>query len=138
YKGRTYIFAHIDYTKPSNVNSYFEADGIVKQFVLNGRLVHSIYEINSQYRRKDIRSINLLFSDQAKEKYSIDGSILEIETFDYKTITKNEELNRLSGFETYDYSKLNFDDPEVKRKWREMISEIKTIAWKEGKAAYEY
>jgi hypothetical protein len=32
----------------------------------------------------------------------------------------------------------NFNDPEFKRKWREMISEIKAIAWKEGKAAYEY
>ena len=32
----------------------------------------------------------------------------------------------------------NFNDPEFKRKWHEMISEVKAIAWKEGKAAYEY
>ena len=32
----------------------------------------------------------------------------------------------------------NFNDQEFKRKWREMILEIKSIAWKEGKAAYIY
>ena len=48
--------------------------------------------------------------------------------------TKNEPLSSNS----FDPSAMNFNDPEFKRKWREMIFEIKAIAWKEGKAAYIY
>jgi len=55
-------------------------------------------------------------------------------TFVISKDTKNEQLSS-NGF---DPSAMNFDDPEFKRKWREMISEIKAIAWKEGKAAYIY
>ena len=55
-------------------------------------------------------------------------------TFVIPEDTKNEPLSS-SGF---DPSAMNFNDPEFKRKWREMISEIKAIAWKEGKAAYVY
>ncbi|TMI93006.1 MAG: hypothetical protein E6H06_12685 [Bacteroidetes bacterium] len=32
----------------------------------------------------------------------------------------------------------DYNDPVFRKKWRDMISEIKAIAWKEGKAAYEY
>lgn len=48
--------------------------------------------------------------------------------------TKNEPLSS----NNFDPSPMNFNDPEFKKKWREMISEIKAIAWKEGKAAYTY
>jgi hypothetical protein len=48
--------------------------------------------------------------------------------------TKNESVSSTS----FDPSAMNFNDPEFKRKWREMILEIKAIAWKEGKAAYTY
>jgi beta-lactamase regulating signal transducer with metallopeptidase domain len=88
YKGRTYVFAHIDPSKPENVNTYFESDGLIKQFVLNGRIIHSIDEINSRYLRKDIREIHLVFPNKAMEKYNVDSSILEIETYDYKVVTK--------------------------------------------------
>jgi len=37
-----------------------------------------------------------------------------------------------------EFAKLDFNDPEFKRKWRQMIDEVKALAWKEGKAAYEY
>jgi hypothetical protein len=48
--------------------------------------------------------------------------------------TKNESVSSTN----FDPSAMNFNDPEFKRKWREMILEIKAIAWKEGKAAYIY
>ncbi len=32
----------------------------------------------------------------------------------------------------------DYNDPDFRKKWHKMISEIKAIAWKEGKAAYEY
>jgi hypothetical protein len=89
YKGRTYVFAKIDESKSANVNSYFEDDGVTKQFILNGKLIHSIDEINSRYRRNDIKSIKLVFPNEAKQKYDVDGSILEIETFDYNTTYQN-------------------------------------------------
>jgi len=39
---------------------------------------------------------------------------------------------------SFDPSILNFNDPEFKRQWQEMIREVKAMAWKEGKAGYEY
>jgi hypothetical protein len=85
YKGRTYVFAKIDDSKPENVNTFYENDGFTRQFILNGKLIHSIDEINSRYRRENIKSIKLVFPNEAKQKYNADGSILEIETFDYKS-----------------------------------------------------
>jgi hypothetical protein len=32
----------------------------------------------------------------------------------------------------------DMNDPEFKKKWRQMVEEVKALAWKEGKAAYEY
>lgn len=55
-------------------------------------------------------------------------------TFVVMEDTKNESLSS-KGF---DPSTMNFNDAEFKRKWQEMIAEIKAIAWKEGKAAYVY
>lgn len=55
-------------------------------------------------------------------------------TFVIRAGTKNEPLSS----NNFDPSAINVDDPEFKRKWREMILEIKAIAWKEGKAAYVY
>ena len=39
---------------------------------------------------------------------------------------------------SFDPSAMKFEDPEFQRKWREMIAEVKAMAWKEGKAAYVY
>ena len=55
-------------------------------------------------------------------------------TFVIEGGTKDKPLSSNS----FDPSARNFDDPEFKRKWRDMISEIKAIALKEGKAAYVY
>ena len=55
-------------------------------------------------------------------------------TFVLVTDAKSEPVSSNS----FDPSSINFNDPEFKRKWREMILEIKAIAWKQGKAAYVY
>lgn len=81
YKGRTYVFVRIDESKPANTDSFFESDGLVKLFALNGKLIHSIEEINICYQRKDIKSMKFAFREEAKKKYDIPDTILEIETF---------------------------------------------------------
>ncbi len=38
----------------------------------------------------------------------------------------------------FEPSPISLDDPDFRRKWREMILEVKAMAWKEGKAGYVY
>jgi hypothetical protein len=91
------------------------------------------------------------FSDEAKTRIST----IQIETYIYLENIKVRYSNRIvtkppmygsviperlntNAFKPKDASSWNFNDPEFKEKWQKMISDIKAIAWKEGKAAYEY
>jgi hypothetical protein len=91
------------------------------------------------------------FSEEVKARIST----IQIETYIYlenikvrssnKIVTKPPmygtvvpEQLKTNAFNPSDPGSWNFNDPEFKRKWHDMIAEIKAIAWKEGKAAYEY
>jgi len=50
-----------------------------------------------------------------------------------------EEKNHSTSYREYPIpANGDYNDPDLGKKWHEMISEIKAIGWKEGKAAYEY
>ncbi|MCB9056024.1 MAG: hypothetical protein H6549_09185 [Chitinophagales bacterium] len=82
YKGRTYIFAKIDNPNP-RINTYTELTGVNNSFILNGKLVHSIKDINKKFKREDIKSLSFISKEDLKKKYGIEigtNSIANIET----------------------------------------------------------
>lgn len=70
HKGRTYIFGRID-NPNKNINTYIEMDGTNHVFILNGKPVSSVDEINNRYRREQIRHLSLISKEEARSKYNI-------------------------------------------------------------------
>jgi beta-lactamase regulating signal transducer with metallopeptidase domain len=54
------------------------------------------------------------------------------------TVRKKVNPRDMASKDYSNPSDLSFDDPEFKKQWRKNVSDIKAIAWREGKAAYEY
>ena len=89
YRGRTYIFGQINNPDPS-IASFAEQDGTDHAFLLNGKLVHSIDEINKRFTRNDVIKLGLISKEESIKRFNVNDAIISIETFDNNLITKNK------------------------------------------------
>jgi hypothetical protein len=87
YKGRTYVFARINDPDP-DIASFTELDGTDHVFLLNGKLVKSVDEINRSYSRDDVKALGLISPDESLRRFNINDAIVSIETFNKQFITK--------------------------------------------------
>jgi len=87
YKDRTYIFARINNPDPS-IASFAEQDGTDHAFLLNGKLVHSIDEINKRFTSNDVIKLGLISKEESIKRFNVNDAIISIETFDNNLITK--------------------------------------------------
>jgi len=115
-------------------------------FVVNGKIrsdIKSSADLDKVMKPEDIASISILTGDTAVAKYGQRGKNGAIEIH-LKKAAMNAPTNDTIPKPHTNAVLINTpvstarNDSEFRKRWHQNIAEIKAIAWREGKAAYEY